>query len=62
MKNHPLGGWMIILLPKTKTKRILTKEEIQSKRQSMYKYETHCHTSPVSFCAKASVAETPSNY
>ena len=53
---------MIILLPKTKTKRILTKEEIQSKRQSMYKYETHCHTSPVSFCAKASVAETVQFY
>ncbi|MBR3304609.1 MAG: histidinol-phosphatase, partial [Christensenellaceae bacterium] len=24
----------------------------------MYKYETHCHTLPVSRCAKASVADT----
>ena len=28
----------------------------------MFKYETHCHTSPVSFCAKASVAETVQFY
>ncbi len=24
----------------------------------MYKYETHCHTSPVSACGKASVEDT----
>ena len=28
----------------------------------MYKYETHCHTSPVSFCAKATVIETVQFY
>ena len=28
----------------------------------MYKYETHCHTSPVSRCGKASVLETVSFY
>jgi predicted metal-dependent phosphoesterase TrpH len=28
----------------------------------MYKYETHCHTSPVSRCAKATVGDTVSFY
>ena len=28
----------------------------------MYKYETHCHTAPVSKCGKASVKDTVSFY
>ena len=30
--------------------------------QHMYRYETHCHTSPVSRCARASVEETVNFY
>ena len=33
-----------------------------SEQRFMYRYETHCHTSPVSYCARASVAETVQFY
>ena len=30
--------------------------------ETVYKYETHCHTAPVSGCAKASVKDTVQFY
>ena len=36
----------------------MTPKKINDKEKAVYRYETHCHTAPVSKCAKASVADT----